>query len=72
VKQAADARAAGLARYRRALTIATDLRWQAHREQHFLRRRVLGWISSVIPLPAVRTRRRARKFALGGKLVSRP
>jgi 2-polyprenyl-6-methoxyphenol hydroxylase-like FAD-dependent oxidoreductase len=51
VKQAADSRSAGLARYRRALTIESGMRWTAHRKQLYLRRRVLGWIKRMNLVP---------------------
>jgi 2-polyprenyl-6-methoxyphenol hydroxylase-like FAD-dependent oxidoreductase len=70
VKQAADARSAGLAHYRRALTIGTDLRWTLHRQQMRLRRRMLGWIRGLNILPAHNAGAGARKIALGGKLAS--
>ena len=71
LKQAADARSAGLAHYRRALTIETGLRWKVHREQVYLRRHVLGWIRRLNLVPAGGSRTRTRKIALGGKLASR-
>jgi len=71
VKQAADARSATLAHYRRALTVETGLAWRAHRAQVFLRRRVLGWIRDLDLIPARRSDARRRKIALGGKLASR-
>jgi len=70
IKQAADARSAGLADHRRALTIETDLRWTLQRQQVYLRRRLLGWIRDLNLLPAHRVGARARKIALGGKLAS--
>jgi 2-polyprenyl-6-methoxyphenol hydroxylase-like FAD-dependent oxidoreductase len=44
VKQAADTRAARMARHRRSISVETTLRWEARRRQHYLRRRLLGWI----------------------------
>ena len=44
VKQAADARSAYLANYRRSLTLDESLKWQAHRRQLYFRRRIVGWI----------------------------
>jgi 2-polyprenyl-6-methoxyphenol hydroxylase-like FAD-dependent oxidoreductase len=70
VKQAADARSAGLAQYRRSLTIATDLRWALHRRQVYLRRRVLGWVRGLNLLPGAIAGAPVRKIALGGKLAS--
>jgi 2-polyprenyl-6-methoxyphenol hydroxylase-like FAD-dependent oxidoreductase len=70
VKQAADARSAGLARYRRALTVETGWRWQAHRGQVYLRRRMFGWIKHLNLVPR-RTDTRAKEIAIGGKLASR-
>jgi 2-polyprenyl-6-methoxyphenol hydroxylase-like FAD-dependent oxidoreductase len=70
VKQAADARSASLAHYRRALTIETGLRWTLHRQQVRLRRRLLGWIRDSNLLPLRNAGAGARKIALGGKLAS--
>ena len=71
VKQAADARSAGLAHYRRALTIEAGMRWTAHREQLYLRRRVFGWIRGLNLLPRGRsTSASETKISLGGKLAS--
>lgn len=44
VKRGSDARAAHKARHRRAISVETSLRWEARRRQHYLRRRVIGWM----------------------------
>lgn len=56
-KREMDARALGLADFRRNLTIGTDLRWRARREIHFVRRRVMSGIGRVSPALAESLRR---------------
>jgi 2-polyprenyl-6-methoxyphenol hydroxylase-like FAD-dependent oxidoreductase len=48
-KMAVDAYAMRLAHYRRSLTLDPSLRWDLHRRQHFMRRRVIGWMNRVSP-----------------------
>jgi 2-polyprenyl-6-methoxyphenol hydroxylase-like FAD-dependent oxidoreductase len=48
-KQAVDQRALRLAEYRRSLTVATDLRWRAHRLMLLSRRRVVDSIDRNAP-----------------------
>jgi 2-polyprenyl-6-methoxyphenol hydroxylase-like FAD-dependent oxidoreductase len=48
-KRAVDADSMGLAHYRRSLTVDPSLRWNLHRRQHFMRRRVVGWVDRVSP-----------------------
>jgi hypothetical protein len=52
VKQKSDGRAAHLANYRRSLTIEQSWRWEAHRCQALVRRRVLGWVRGLRPVRA--------------------
>jgi 2-polyprenyl-6-methoxyphenol hydroxylase-like FAD-dependent oxidoreductase len=56
VKQAMDQHALQLARFRRSLTIDTDLQWRARRQVHFSRRRILHEINKVSPALAARLR----------------
>jgi 2-polyprenyl-6-methoxyphenol hydroxylase-like FAD-dependent oxidoreductase len=71
IKQAADARSARLAEYRRSLTVDTGLSWELHRRQVFLRRRLLGWVDQLSPGWTFRLRAQHRfKRWSGGKLVS--
>jgi hypothetical protein len=35
---------APVVRHRRSISVETTLRWEARRRQHYLRRRLLGWI----------------------------
>jgi 2-polyprenyl-6-methoxyphenol hydroxylase-like FAD-dependent oxidoreductase len=73
IKQAADARSAHLAQYRRALTVDTGLGWELHRRQLFLRRRLVGWVDQLSPGWTFRLRTQyGLKRAPGGKLVSHP
>ena len=63
IKRAVDAKSLQLAGYRRSLTIDPGLRWGLHRRQHFMRRRLVGWIDRLSPtltahLRAYRPRRR--------------
>jgi 2-polyprenyl-6-methoxyphenol hydroxylase-like FAD-dependent oxidoreductase len=46
-KQAVDRHALALSHFRRSLTVGAGLGWTARRQQHFLRRRVSGWIREV-------------------------
>ncbi|HEY4191846.1 MAG TPA: NAD(P)/FAD-dependent oxidoreductase [Mesorhizobium sp.] len=55
-KQAADARALQMARYRRSLTVETDLRWRAHRMLQLSRRRLMSGIERYTPSVATRLR----------------
>jgi 2-polyprenyl-6-methoxyphenol hydroxylase-like FAD-dependent oxidoreductase len=55
-KQAADAHALQMARYRRSLTVETDLRWRAHRLFLLLRRRLMSRIERFAPSVAMRMR----------------
>jgi hypothetical protein len=48
-KQAVDRRALQLAEYRRSLTVATDLRWRAHRLMLLSRRRLVDSIDRNAP-----------------------
>lgn len=48
-KLAADADAMRLAHYRRSLTVDPSMRWNLHRRQHFMRRRVVGWMDRLSP-----------------------
>jgi 2-polyprenyl-6-methoxyphenol hydroxylase-like FAD-dependent oxidoreductase len=48
-KQAVDRSAIALARYRRELTLDNGLLGRARRQQHFLRRRLAGWIRGDTP-----------------------
>jgi hypothetical protein len=43
-KRRADARATNLAQYRRSLSIDESVRWTLHRQQAYLRRRLLSWV----------------------------
>ena len=56
VKQAMDEHGLHMADFRRSLTIDTDLRWRAHRQLHFSRRRVMQKISNFSPAFAARLR----------------
>lgn len=56
VKQAMDQHGLHMADFRRSLTIDTDLRWRAHRQLHFSRRRVMQKISNFSPAFAARLR----------------
>jgi 2-polyprenyl-6-methoxyphenol hydroxylase-like FAD-dependent oxidoreductase len=49
VKQAMDADAMRLAHYRRSLTIDPSIRWNLRRRQHFMRRRLVGWMDRMSP-----------------------
>lgn len=51
LKAAVDAKAARLARYRRALSTESRLSWEVHRRQVRLRRRVVGWLREAARLP---------------------
>ncbi len=48
-KKAVDASSAHSAEYRRSSTIGQGLRWEVHRRQHYLRRRVRNWLRRVTP-----------------------
>ena len=48
-KLAVDAQAIRLAHYRRSLTVDPSLRWSLHRRQHFMRRRLVGWMDRLSP-----------------------
>ena len=65
VKRAVDAQAMRLAHYRRSLTVDPGLRWNLHRRQHFMRRRLVGLIDRVSPGLAgqLKSYARARKRA---------
>jgi hypothetical protein len=72
IKQAADTRAARLADYRRSLAVDTRLRWEAHRRQVLLRRRVLGWMAERGAIwSAVLRSQRSEKASPAGNLISR-
>jgi 2-polyprenyl-6-methoxyphenol hydroxylase-like FAD-dependent oxidoreductase len=45
VKQATDREALHMAGYRRSFTVDRSLRWQFHRRQHFVRRRIAGYFN---------------------------
>jgi hypothetical protein len=45
-----------MARYRRSLTVETDLRWRAHRLFLLLRRRLMSRIERFAPSVAMRMR----------------
>lgn len=45
VKQATDREALHMAGYRRSFTVDRSLRWQFHRRQHFVRRRLAGYFN---------------------------
>jgi 2-polyprenyl-6-methoxyphenol hydroxylase-like FAD-dependent oxidoreductase len=45
VKQASDARALHDAEYRRSVSTELGMRWELHRQQFFLRRRIVGLVS---------------------------
>ena len=67
-KQAVDQRALRLAEYRRSLTVATDLRWRAHRLMLLSRRRVVDSIDRNVPAVGATLRLlrgRAREVAAG-------
>lgn len=49
VKRAVDAQAMRLAHFRRSLTVDPSLRWNLHRRQHFMRRRLVGWMDRLSP-----------------------
>ena len=49
VKQAVDADAMRLAHYRRSLTIDPSIQWNLRRRQHFMRRRLVGWMDRMSP-----------------------
>jgi hypothetical protein len=51
-KRRADARATNLAQYRRALSIDESMRWTLHRQQAYLRRRLLSWVRQWAPRPS--------------------
>jgi 2-polyprenyl-6-methoxyphenol hydroxylase-like FAD-dependent oxidoreductase len=55
-KQAMDMHGLQLADFRRSLTIDTGLRWQARRQLHFGRRRIMHGIDSLAPSFATRLR----------------
>jgi 2-polyprenyl-6-methoxyphenol hydroxylase-like FAD-dependent oxidoreductase len=55
-KQAADVHALHMARYRRSLTVETDLRWRTHRLLQLSRRRVMSGIERYTPSVATRLR----------------
>ena len=71
IKQAADARAARLAAYRRSLTVDNGFGWALHRRQVFLRRRVMGWMDRLSPglTARLKARRSGTRWA-AGKLPS--
>jgi 2-polyprenyl-6-methoxyphenol hydroxylase-like FAD-dependent oxidoreductase len=48
-KLAVDAQAMRLAHFRRSLTVDPSLRWNLHRRQHFLRRRLVGLMDRMRP-----------------------
>jgi 2-polyprenyl-6-methoxyphenol hydroxylase-like FAD-dependent oxidoreductase len=70
-KQAADARSARLAEYRRSLTVDNGFGWELHRRQVFLRRRVMGWMDRLSPglTARLKARRSGARWA-AGKLPS--
>jgi 2-polyprenyl-6-methoxyphenol hydroxylase-like FAD-dependent oxidoreductase len=49
VKQAVDASALRLAHYRRSLTVDPSIQWNLRRGQHFMRRRIVGWMDRMSP-----------------------
>lgn len=55
LKRAMDAKAARLARYRRALTVDPSLAWEFHRRRVRLRRKVVGWVRQATA-PRIRSR----------------
>ena len=61
VKRAVDADAMRLAHYRRSLTIDPSLRWNLHRRQHFMRRRIVSWMDRLSPGLAGQLKSYARK-----------
>jgi 2-polyprenyl-6-methoxyphenol hydroxylase-like FAD-dependent oxidoreductase len=71
IKQAADARAARLAEYRRSLTVDNGFGWELHRRQVFLRRRLMGWMDRLSPglTARLKARRSGTRWA-AGKLPS--
>jgi 2-polyprenyl-6-methoxyphenol hydroxylase-like FAD-dependent oxidoreductase len=48
-KQAMDQSALALSHYRRDLAIARGIKWGIRRRQHFMRRRLVGWLDRVNP-----------------------
>lgn len=70
VKQAADARSARLAAYRRSLTVDDSLSWELHRRHVVLRRRMMAWLDKVSPLLSARLRALRAPMLPGGKLSS--
>jgi len=56
LKQASDRRATNLAYYRRSLTTDTGLRWRAHRQQVYVRRRIGGWLQGLAGPALMRSR----------------
>ena len=67
VKRAVDADAMRLAHYRRSLTIDPSLRWNLHRRQHFMRRRIVALVDRLSPGLAgqLKSYARARRRAAG-------
>ena len=53
-----DARALALSNYRRDLAVGAGMKWALHRRQHYLRRRVVGWLDGVSPQLTARLRAR--------------
>jgi 2-polyprenyl-6-methoxyphenol hydroxylase-like FAD-dependent oxidoreductase len=62
-----DARALALSNYRRDLAVGAGMKWALHRRQHYLRRRVVGWLDGVSPQLTARLRARH-----GAAVSSRP
>jgi 2-polyprenyl-6-methoxyphenol hydroxylase-like FAD-dependent oxidoreductase len=56
-KQAMDARALGLAHYRRSLTVDTSLNWRTRRQVMYVRRRMMSGLDRISPSLAARLRK---------------
>jgi 2-polyprenyl-6-methoxyphenol hydroxylase-like FAD-dependent oxidoreductase len=50
-KRACDAASDHASEYRRASTLGEGLRWEAHRRQHYFRRRLRNWLRQIAPRP---------------------
>jgi 2-polyprenyl-6-methoxyphenol hydroxylase-like FAD-dependent oxidoreductase len=55
-KQAMDARALGLAHYRRSLTVDTSFSWRTRRQAMYMRRRLMDGLDGISPILAATLR----------------
>jgi 2-polyprenyl-6-methoxyphenol hydroxylase-like FAD-dependent oxidoreductase len=55
-KQAMDARALGLAHYRRSLTVDTSFSWRTRRQAMYMRRRLMDGLDGISPILAAKLR----------------